>query len=444
VDEVLRRTGRWEQRRRKLPARVVVWLVLMLAWRSDLDGASLWRQVCGTLSCALLLLEGVTPPVKSALAQARRRLGCRPLRQLLKWSGGGVAGATTRGAYYRGLRLVAMDGDDYRIPDTPANSRAFGRPSTRRREGKLPAGYPAAHTMRLIEVGTRVCLEALIKPYGTSDHTGAGPLLKAARRGDLVLWDCGFYSFAALHQAQDLGLWFLGPAPSHVVLTPLTALADGSYLAKVYPSPNHRRDDRGGQVVRVLDYRLEDATTEAGAEASGAGRRHRLVSNLLDAQRYPALELIGLYHQRWEIETANDEMTTHLLARPVELRSRTPAGVVQEYYGLVLAHNAVRTLMHEAAQRVDLDPRRLSFMHAVRVLRDPLPLMRNAPTGLLPDLYRAMLMQIACGRLPPPDGRSNPRVVKVLRPSRFPAKRLAHHRPPQPQRPFLQSIVMLN
>jgi len=437
VEKILQQTGRREKRRRKLPAAAVVWLVIIMGLRADLDLPAMWRQVCGTLAALLLTLVGQLPPVKSALAQARQRLGCRPMRQLFRYLSQPIAGAATRGAFYKGMRLLAMDGDDYKIADTPANARAFGRPSTRRKAGKLPGGYPVIHTMRLIEVGTHLCLEALLKPYGTNDHTGAAPLLKAAKAGDLVLWDCGFYSHAAMRQAQRQGQFFLGPVPAHVKLTPIQYLADGSYLAKVYANPNDRRNDRNGLLVRVLEYTLDDEALV------GHGQRHRLVCNLLDEPLYPAMELIVLYHQRWEIELANDEMTTHLLARAVELRSRTPAGVVQEYYGVLIAHNLVRMLMHEAALSIDIDPRQLSFISAVRVIREAVPLMRNAATALLPEIYRGVMAQIASAVLPPRDGRINPRVVKVLRPSKFPAKKPAHHHWPQPKRPFFQSVVML-
>lgn len=434
---MLQQTGRRETRCRKLPAAAVIWLIILMGLRSDLDLPAMWRQVCGTLGTLLLMLVGKRPPGKAAISQARRKLGCRPMRQLFRKTAGPIATARTRGAFYKGMRLLAMDGDDYKVVDTPANAQAFGRPSTRRRDGKLPAGYPVVHTMRLIEVGTRVCVEALLKPYGTNDHEGAAPLLKAAAAGDLVLWDCGFYSYRAMRQAMEEGKFFLGPAPSHVVLRPIRRLSDGSYLAKIYLHPNDRRDGRGGLVVRVLEYTLDDPALV------GHGERHRLVSNLLDEGQYPAMELIALYHQRWEIEIANDEMTTHLLDRAVELRSRTPAGVVQEYYGVVLAHNAVRMLMHEAALSIDVDPRTLSFINAVRVIRDALPLMRDAAAWLLPQIYQGMILQIALGELPPRDGRINPRVVKVIRPSNFPVKKPEHFRWPQPQRPFIESVVML-
>ena len=160
--------------------------------------------------------------------------------------------------------------------------------------------------------------------------------------------------------------------------------------------------------------------------------------------KHPAPELVVLYHQRWEIEIDNDEITTHQLDRAVELRSRTPGGAVQEMYGVLVAHNAVRSLMVESARSIAIDPRTLSFINAVRIIRETLQAMRDAPTQRLPLLYRGMLAQIAAGRLPARDGRINPRVVKVVRPSNFPVKKPNHRDWPQPTKTFRDSIVLLN
>jgi hypothetical protein len=346
------------------------------------------------------------------------------------------------------MRLLAMDGDDYKLPDTPANARAFGRPSTARDGTPLAAGYPQLHLTRLIDAGTRVTIEAIVKRYASGDHGPAPRLLAAARAGDLVLWDCGFYSFELMRLACDQKKFFCGPVPAHVMLAPLRRLADGSYLVRLYPSPNHRRDDdRGGIVLRVIEYTLDEPLRV------GHGERHRLITNLLDDDgdgdgAHSARELVALYHERWEIEIANDEVTTHQLGRPVELRSKTPGGAVQEVYGVLLAHNAVRLMMAEAAAAAgadddNIDPRTLSFINAVRVVREGVRQMRDAPAARLPLIYRGMLALIAAGRLPPRDGRINPRVVKVVRPSNFPAKRPEHRGCPQPNKSFLDSIVML-
>jgi hypothetical protein len=437
IDKALTDTGHHSRRVRKLPATVVIWLVLLIGLRSDLDVPAMWRQLVGTLLSFLLRLVGRRPPSKSAFCTARQRVGPRPLRQLFLSTALPIAIDRTRGAYYKGMRLMAMDGQDYKVPDTPENAGAFGRPSTRRKDKKLPAGYPQIHVTRMIEVGTRMCVEALVKPSDASDHHTAGKLLQRASPGDLVLWDKGYYSFQRIAQAIGEHKFFLAPVPSHVVLDPIEKLPDGSFLAKVYPSPNHRRDDREGIVVRVVEYTFDDP------DRTGHQQRHRLITNLLDAEKFPAMELIVLYHERWEIEINNDEITTHQLNRPVELRSRKPAGVVQELYGVLIAHNAVHAAMHEAALAIDVDPRTLSFMSAVRLIRDAIPVMRNAPTERLPAIYCGLILAIAQGLLPPRDNRINPRVVKVLRPSNFPAKRPEHCHAPQPHKPFKESIRIL-
>jgi len=437
VQAALELTGRQSIRVRKIPASAVVWLMIAIGLFGDDDIPALWRQVTGTLASLWIALEGGKPPTKSALAQARQRLGARPMRHLFVQTVTAIARSRTHGAVYRGMPLRAMDGDSHQVPDTPANAKAFGKPTTTRYGVHTNGGYPHIHVNRLIEVGTRMTIEALIRPQGTNDRVTAPALLKKTKPGDLVLWDCGFFSFDLVKQSLDQGKYVLGPAASNMVLKPIRRLADGSYLAKIYPRYYDRLSDRNGLVVRVLEYTFDDPAR------TGHGKRHRLITTLLDSDQYPTKELIVLYHQRWEIEIANDEITTHQLARDVELRSRTPVGVVQELYGILLAHNAVRALMHEAALTIDVDPRSLSFMNAVRVIRDAIPVLRNAPAHYLPHLYNAMIIQIAAGRLPPRDNRINPRVVKVKM-SHFGKKRPHHLHPPQPQKTFLDAIVLLN
>jgi hypothetical protein len=441
IDQVLLKTHghrRRRCRRRRIPVATVVWLVLLMGLRSDLDIPSMWRQLCGLVRQMLGRLGGIKPPAKSAFSQARKRLGARPMRQLLLLSSRIDGDRPLAYTHYKNMPLLAMDGDSYTLADTPANAKAFGRPGTSRDGKPLAAGYPQLHVNRLMTVGTRICLDAIFKPCSSNDHVTAPCLLQRAQAGSMVLWDCGFYSFGLLQQACQQNKFFLGPVPDHAVIHPIQRLADGSYLARIYACPNDRRDDRGGLLLRVIEYTLDEPARV------GCGERHRLITNLMDEQKHPATELIVLYHQRWEIEIDNDEITTHQLNRAVELRSKTPAGVVQEMYGVLLAHNAIRAVMHEAARQVQIDPRTLSFMHAVRIIRETIPVMRAAPTEQLPLLYHAMLAEIAAGLLPPRDGRINPRVVKVVRPSNFPVKKPKHRHWPQPKKRFTDSIVILN
>lgn len=436
IRSILAHTGRETKRIRRLPAEAVVWLVIAIGIWSDLDIPGVWRQVVGTLQSLFMALESKRPPSKSAISQARTRLGPNAMRQLFVACSAPIALNRTRGAFYKGMRLMAMDGVRFEMPDTPANAAAFGRPRTRRNGQSVDGGYPQAHAIFLSETGTHLVVEAFVK-RGKRNEFGVGTaLLKKAPPGSLVLQDRGFYGYASLAEGKRCGVEILGRVGSHVVFNRTQPLPDGSYLTTIYPSTKDLRHRTNGLVLRVIEYTLYEPNRTGHCE------RHRLVTTLQDADRYPARELVTLYHERWEIEIGNDEIKTHQLHRHVHLRSRTPCGILQEVYGILLAYNAVRYLMHEAALAVDIDPRRLSFIHAVRVLRETARLMRAAPTSRLLTLYTAMIKQIAQEQLPPRENRVNPRVVKK-KVSNFKKKRPEHWSPRQPKRTFEQSIVIL-
>jgi len=437
IDAALGATQGKKRRIRRLPLVAVVWLVICLGvWGQD-SVPTIWRRLRGTLRALLGALGGRRPPVKSAFTQARQRLGAAPMHRLLRLGARPIATAQTVGAFYKGMRIRAIDGVHLDVADVPANAAAFGRPSTTRNGQAVAGGYPQVLVVYLCETGTHAIEELVIRPGNSSEKRPARWLLRQVAADDLVLWDSGFYSFALLSQAMDQGVHVLGPVPAHVVLRPVQRLSDGSYLAQIYPTYYARQKDRDGRLVRVLEYTFDDPNRP------GHGERHRLVTTLLDDKEYPGGELICLYHQRWEIELANDELKTHQLARRVDLRSRTPGGVRQEIYGVLLAYNAVRGLMHEAALAEQIDPRRLSFLDSLRIIRDTVADMRNAPTEQLPILYQGMLKLIGQCRLPPRDGRINPRVIK-RKLSKWLKKRPEHHRPPQPTKPFKEAVVMLN
>ena len=286
----------------------------------------------------------------------------------------------------------------------------------------MDGGYPQIHRTFLSETGTHVISEAFVKRGKKSEFLLAGSLLRKVPQGSLVLWDRGFYGYRSLDEAQRRSVHVVGRVADHVVIERVRTLEDGSYLAMIYPSTRDHRHHDKGMIIRVIEYTLDDP------KRPGHGQRHRLVITLLDAPTFPATELVVLYHERWEIEIGNDELKTHQLDRLVHLRSRTPCGILQEVYGILLAYNAVRFLMHQAALSVDIDPRKLSFIHAVRVLRETTPLLHAAPTDRLPSLYAGMVAHIAQGRLPSRDNRINPRVIK-RKMSSFPKKRAEHYRP---------------
>ncbi len=436
IRSVLTQTDRRPRRIRRLPATAVVWLVIAIGIWADLDIPGVWRQVVGALRSLFLALDAKHPPCKSALSQARTRLGACAMRQLFVVTSTPIALGRTRGAFYKGMRLMAIDGVRFDMPDTPANAAAFGRPGTRRNGESIEGAYPQIHAIFLAETGTHMVVEAYIKRGKKSEFKVVTSLLKRAPPGCLVLQDRGFYGYRPLTEANRRGIHLLGRVGKHVVFRRTETFPDGSYLAVIYPSDKDRRHQTNGLVVRVVEYTLDEPNR------TGHGERHRLVTTLLDAEKHPAKELVVLYHQRWEIEIGNDELKTHQLHRHVHLRSRTPCGILQETYGILIAYNAVRFLMHEAALSVDIDPRRLSFIHAVRVLRETASLMRAAPASRLPILYAGMIQHIAHGRLPPRNNRINPRVVKKKM-SNFGKKKPEHYRVPKPQTTFQQSVVIL-
>ena len=438
VRAVLRQTGAQSRRIRRLPAAAVVWLIIAMAVWRDRDIPSVWRQVWGTLRALWAAAASRRPICKSAFSTARRRLGARVMRQLFCHTAAPLATMKTRGAHYRDMLLLAIDGMHLTIPDTPSNAAAFGRPSTRRYGKRVEGAFPQVHAVALIEVGTHFVREAILKASKRHEYGVCPYLLSKAPPGSLVLWDKGFYGFSTIAAAQRHGVHVLGRVKANTTFERLETLGDGSYLAWIYASQNDKRRQRNGLTVRVIDYTIDDP------QRQGHGECHRLFTTLLDAATYPADELAVLYHERWEFELSHDEIKTHQLTKdlPTPLRSKTPRGVVQEYYGLLLAYNAVRWLMHEAAASQQIDPRRLSFLHAVRVISESIPLMRAAPKRQLPKLYAAMIAQIATGLLPPRADRANPRVVKIKM-SNYPKKRPEHYHPPPPQKPFNQAVTIL-
>jgi transposase IS4-like protein/DDE family transposase len=423
VQAVLRRTGHASRRYLRLPASFMVWFVIALG----LFCRDSYRQVFKWLQP--FRRQGT--PGRSTLCEARQRLGVAPLHWLMHPVVELQATADTPGAFYDGLRLMALDSFVTDVADSMANARVFGRPGSSR----SPAAFPQVRVLALCEIGTHVLWRTLIKPCHRSEVTMAAYLLRSLQEGMLLLWDRGFLSYALVQQVLQQRTELLARIKNNLVFRPIRRLRDGSYLAKLYPSPRHRDRDEGGLVVRIIEYTLNDAGR------SGSGEKHRLLTTLLDAARHPAKRLIVLYHERWEEELAIDELKTHQRERPV-LRSETPAGVVQEIDGLLLAHYVVRVLMNEAARQNNLPPRRLSFTGTLKILRCRLPECPKSRRGLR-RWYDDLLAEIAEEVLPERRNRINPRVIK-RKMSNWRKKRPEHRRCPQPTKKFRQSIVILS
>jgi IS4 transposase len=219
-----------------------------------------------------------------------------------------------------------------------------------------------------------VLFGSAVGEYQVGEITLASGVIGNLAEGMLCLADRNFFSYKMWRQASATGADLVWRVRRNMRLVPRKRFADGSYLAWIYPSEKDRRHERDGILVRAIDYELK------GVE--GAEPVYRLVTTILDPKKAPAQELAALYHERWEIETALDELKTHLRGSRIVLRSHTPELVRQEFYGLMMAHFAIRGLMHEAAIKADIDPDELSFVHAVRVVRRKLPLLVALPPSV--------------------------------------------------------------
>jgi hypothetical protein len=418
---ILAQTGRASQRQRALPAHAVAWLVIAMSLFARDSIPQVWRNLHPS--------RRVDEPTASAFSQARRRLGVPPLRSLFAAVARPMATPATRGAYYRGLHLMAWDGTVLDLPDTPANARVFGRPGNDR----SPGAFPQLRLLALCELGTHAVCGVQVKPIRCGEGSMVAPLLRQLRPGMLLIWDRLFLSFALVQGVRRQGAHLLARVKDDLILKEFASLPDGSFLSKLYPSPADRAQDRHGRWVRVIAYTHDDPGRP------GHGELHRLLTTIVDPDHLPAAEAPLVYHERWEEELALDEIKTHLNGRPVPLRSKTPAGVVQEIYGLLLAHYVIRFLMHDAAVDTDLDPDRLSFTATLGSLRCHLP---EAPGQAPPQWYRNLRWEVSRQVLRPRRERWYPRVLKKVQ-ADFPKKRPEHGHPRQPTKGFAAAVVVL-
>lgn len=433
VEAVVADLGVEEERMRKLPAVVTLWLCIAMGLFTNTALEQVLKKMVKGLRYIWPGDADYETANKSAICQARYRLGAQPVVELFHRVCKPMATEQTIGAFLFGLRLMAIDGDVEDVCDTPANVAFFGRSSG----GRGDAAFPQTRAVYLCEVGTHAICDAGLWPYHTSERVGGLRMLRSVVAGMLVMWDCGFHSFDMAYQTIQRKAHFLGRLPAHVKPKFVRALSDGSYLAYIYPSDYQRKKRGEHLLVRVIEYTIDDPNRP------GHGEHHRLVTSLLDAELYPAHTLACEYHQRWEIEITIDEVQTHQRLPNIPLRSQKPVGVIQEAYGLLIAHYALRFLMHEAALQADLDPHRLSFTNALHIIRDAVSDFQMTAPHQLPRLYQRLLNDIAGHRLPEREGRSNPRVVK-RKMSKFKLKRPHHFHWPQPSKLFPEAVVILN
>jgi hypothetical protein len=387
VDAALVATRRVQSRLRDLPSRVVVYLVLAACLFPEVGYPGVWRKLTGAL-------DGIpiTTPTAGALAQARRRLGVAPVRWLFDLLRGPAATAGGRGTWWRGLLVCAIDGTTMTVPDRPAVLSRF----TKQAGNHGGTGYPQVRLVALVACGTRSIIDAVFGPTTTGETTYTPRLLPSLRAGMILLADRNFGAAGLLTQIAGTGAHMLVRLKNGRKIPVLARYRDGSYLSTL-----------GGLRVRIIECEITITTT--------AGRHtgvYRLATTLLDHHRYPAAELIQLYHQRWEIETAYLELKSSILGGRV-LRARTPNGVVQEIYALLVAYQLLRTAMADATStRADIDPDRASFTIAYQAARDQLIQAAGVIAGTVVDLVGTIGRHVLANLLPTRRPRLNPRIVK--------------------------------
>jgi hypothetical protein len=371
-------------------------------------------------------------PKDSAFSYRRYQLGAPVMARLFRHICRPIATPETKGAFCFGLRTMAIDGTTESLADTPANAAVFGRHHTDRGE----AAFPQVQCVYLAECGTHVIIDAGFWPIHTSERVGGRRLLRSVTAGMLVMWDRGFHDYDMVSGVQARQAHVLGRLPAHVKPKRVKMLPDGSWLATIHPSDYQRRRQGERCLVRIIEYKVTDPALADPNET------HRLLTTLLDPDLYPAVDLICAFHERWEIEIAIDEMDTHQRLAAKTLRSLKPVGVIQELYGLLIAHFIIRYLMHEAAVQADVDPDRLSFVHAIELIKDAIPEFQMVAEDQREQLYQRLLRDIARQPLPERRNRVNPRVVK-RKMSNFLKKRPEHNQWPQPEILFREAVVVI-
>ena len=358
VDEVIAECGRTEQRHRSLPARTMAYFAVGMALHAD----GSYEDVLGLMTDGLSWADadGVGPvrlPSKSGISQARERLGSEPLRVLFERVAQPLGQAGTPGCWLAGRRMVAIDGMTLDVADTEVNDAEFGRPGVNKGE---QSAFPQARVVAVAECGTRAVFDAVVGPYTTGENTLAVDLVERLQPGMVLLADRGFCGYPLWDKAQATGADLLWRAKSNTKPRHVETLADGTWIGEIRPGGNAGRRAVAHR-VRVIDYSIDDGRTNDNT--------YRLFTTILDPDDASAVDLAAAYAQRWEIETAFDELKTHQRGAKIVLRSKLADLVYQEIWGYLCCHYAIRTLLFEAADHAAVDTDRVSFVAALRFAR---------------------------------------------------------------------------
>ena len=385
VNAALDEHGRNSQRIRRFPAVAGVYYCMALSLYPE----AAYEEVFAVVAQGLAWAAGAAEPqrvAKSSISELRQKIGAPPLASLMRRACVPLADERQHPeAFYAGLRLVAMDGSTFEVPDEADNVKHFGYPGSRTGH----AGYPHAQCAVLVECASHAILDANMGAYRDSEWEVCKPMLRSLKPGMLCLADRGFKAYEYWRQAKETGAQLLWRCRDDRQLPVHRELADGSYLSAIHPPKKRRDTDTATHeaiVVRVIEYDLPGLPD--------GKPRYRLLTTLLDPAAAPALELAALYHERWEVEAVFDELKTHLLQRRRVLRSKTAELVRQEFYGWVLAHYAVRWLMHQGASSNRMRHAELSFTSHVQLMRRAQPRSGAFPPRA-PAIARALVRTAA-------------------------------------------------
>jgi hypothetical protein len=366
----LAKAGKRSVRERDFPNHIVVYFVIMMSFymRSSYD--AIMEAILLGLEFITGIRADIKPTHRSSIIRGRERVGWEPLANLFDSHVKPIATKDTKGAWYRGLRMVAMDGTTFEVADSEDNQVYFPRSA-----GKSASAFPRLDTVFLVESGTHVvfglsantskehALSMLKRKKQDGELTLAKKLLPKLKRGMLLLCDRLYPAHGLIQSVLATDAHLLWRIKSNIRLDVEKRLPDGSFLSRLHSSSDRHR--KNGILVRVIDYKLKGI--------KGSQDSYRIITSLLNHKQAPAHELAAIYHERWEIETTNREVKVHLKPSHNPLRSQSFDMVIQELYGVMLGHYIVRKLMHQAALQADEDPDSICFTHAVQVITTNIP-----------------------------------------------------------------------
>lgn len=416
ITNAIQNTFSSERRQRILPTYLIVTLVIAMSfWSSDSIVDVFKNLIHGLSSLQIPFLLRFKAPTSSSITEARQRTGAAVMTRLFEMVAKPLATVLTPGAFLGGLRIMAMDGTVFDVPETETNARVFGYPGSR--PGTYPA-FPKVRLVFLVEAGTHLIIDAFCSPYRMGERRGALKLLRSIDSSILLMWDRGLHSFKMVNTVIKQKGHFLGRVPANVKFEVVKTFKDGSYLSWIAPDGESKKKGATRIPVRIIEYVIEENGTE---------KTYRLITDLMDISNFPALVLAKEYHQRWEAENTLDELKIHLSGRKILIRSKNPREVVQEIYGWLLGHYCLRCLMFQSATLKNISPLRLSFTGSLKVLRRAIPeFQRQIDNELDINIYYSWLIsEIFDLEIPLPQHRSNPRVVKKTR-SKFKSKKRSH------------------